>query len=389
MEETYVNAEDMTYVDTKHSTIQTGPKTSERRFHGAVLVFLGLLSVFLLAGFIGLGVHYSVVINNLTEVLQDSNNNLSSMSEERDLLLANLTEITKEMEKLQSLSVHNSVIMNNLTEVLQDSNNKLSSVSEERDLLLANLTEITKEMEKLQSLSVHNSVIMNNLTEVLQDSNNNLSPVSEERDLLLANLTEITKEMEKLQSLSVHNSVVINNLTERLQDSNNKLSSMSEERDLLLANLTEITKEMEKLQSLSVQKKTCPAGWRMFRCSCYFLSSESGSWFTGRQDCREKGADLVVIDSTEEQTFLSTFTEVETWIGLTDKDEEGTWKWIDGTPLTLRYWTTKQPDNGGGDPQWGEEDCAHMWSGKKTGDNWNDRSCDASLRWICEKNAGV
>ncbi|XP_044222480.1 CD209 antigen-like protein E [Thunnus albacares] len=206
--------------------------------------------------------------------------------------------------------------------------------------------------------------------------------------------------MEKLQSLSVHNSVVINNLTERLQDSNNKLSSMSEERDLLLANLTEITKEMEKLQSLSVQKYTCPAGWRMFRCSCYFLSSESGSWSRGRQDCREKGADLVVIDSTKEQTFLSTFTDEETWswIGLTDKDKEGTWKWIDGTPLTLRqcevtgssrYWETNQPDNGGGDPKWGEEDCAHMRSGKKTEDNWNDRSCDASLRWFCEKNAGV
>ncbi|XP_042281482.1 CD209 antigen-like isoform X4 [Thunnus maccoyii] len=190
MEEIYAN------VDSRTSTKQTGPGSSQRRFHGALLVFLGLLSVFLLAGLIGLGVHYHSVRSSAEDV--------------------------------------------------------------------------------------------------------------------------------------------IDNLTERLQDSNNNLSSVSEERDLLLANLTEIAKEMEKLQSLSVQKKTCPAGWRMFRCSCYFLSSESGSWFTGRQDCREKGADLVVIDSTKEQTFLSTFTEVETWIGLTDRDEEGTWKWIDGTPLTLR-----------------------------------------------------
>ncbi|XP_044222482.1 CD209 antigen-like protein D [Thunnus albacares] len=119
----------------------------------------------------------------------------------------------------------------------------------------------------------------------------------------------------------------------------------------------------------------------MFRCSCYFLSSESGSWSRGRQDCREKGADLVVIDSTEEQTFLSTFTEVETmiWIGLTDRDKEGTWKWTDGTPLTLRYWGSNQPDNGNGVPKVGEEDCAHIISGKNTEDNWNDLSCDASL----------
>ncbi|XP_042281478.1 C-type lectin domain family 4 member E-like isoform X2 [Thunnus maccoyii] len=246
MEANYAN------VDSRTSTKQTGLGSSQRRFHGALLVFLGLLSVFLLAGLIGLGVHYHSVRSSAEDI-----------------------------------------------------------------------------------------------------------------------------------------SVIIDNLTERLQDSNNKLSSMSEERDLLLANLTEITKEMEKLQSLSAQNRICPAGWRMFRSSCYLLSSESGSWSRGRQDCREKGADLVVIDSTGEQTFLSTFTEVETWIGLTDRDEEGTWKWIDGTPLTLRYWETNEPNNGNGNPQLGEEDCAHIISGKSTEDNWNDRSCGFLTRWICEKNAAV
>ena len=57
--------------------------------------------------------------------------------------------------------------------------------------------------------------------------------------------------------------------------------------------------------------------------------------------------------------------------------------------LTCRYWETNQPDNKGGDPKWGEEDCAHMRSGEITEYNWNDRSCNISLRWICEKNAGV
>ena len=39
----------------------------------------------------------------------------------------------------------------------------------------------------------------------------------------------------------------------------------------------------------------------MFRRSCYLRSSKSDSWSRGRQDCIKKGADLVVIDSTEEQ----------------------------------------------------------------------------------------
>ncbi|KAI3355679.1 hypothetical protein L3Q82_004273 [Scortum barcoo] len=49
------------------------------------------------------------------------------------------------------------------------------------------------------------------------------------------------------------------------------------------------------------REKTCPAGWRSFMCSCPLLSSESGSWTRGRDDCRSRGADLVVIGSTEEQ----------------------------------------------------------------------------------------
>ncbi|KAM6892593.1 CD209 antigen-like protein A, partial [Xenentodon cancila] len=81
--------------------------------------------------------------------------------------------------------------------------------------------------------------------------------------------------------------------------------------------------------------KTCPAGWRKFGCSCYFHSTESGSWDEAREDCRARGADLVVIHDTKEQTFISTFIKTLTWLGLNDKEEEGTWKWEDGSALTL------------------------------------------------------
>ncbi|KAM3862196.1 C-type lectin domain family 4 member E-like [Diretmus argenteus] len=90
---------------------------------------------------------------------------------------------------------------------------------------------------------------------------------------------------------------------------------------------------------MPLAEKTCPAGWWMFSCSsCYLLSSETNSWARSRQDCRDRGADLVVIDSPEEQAFLTTLTSGPTfiWIGLSDDKEEGTWKWIDGTPLTLK-----------------------------------------------------
>nr|XP_024656811.1 CD209 antigen-like protein E [Maylandia zebra] len=174
----------------------------------------------------------------------------------------------------------------------------------------------------------------------------------EERDSLNANLSTVSK----------------------------KLAVMTEERDLLRANFSENLKKLEVLlSSLIIQ---CPAGWSNFSYSCYLLSGSSGPWDAARRDCRDRGADLVVIDCAKEQEYLTRLTKTSTWIGLHDIEEEGKWKWVDGTPLNLKYWADDQPDNGSGDPRWGEEDCAHIRTSDST---WNDVSCRDFLPWVCEK----
>uniref|UniRef100_A0A3Q3SUR2 C-type lectin domain family 4 member E-like n=1 Tax=Mastacembelus armatus TaxID=205130 RepID=A0A3Q3SUR2_9TELE len=228
----------------------------------------------------------------------------------------------------------------------------------------------------MQCSATEVSAVKNNLTELLQASYDKILSLFEERDLLRT----ISKHME-------------NNLTElRAQ-----LTAMTEKSDwpskcyisLHTNCLMMKTNLIFSISFFYTEDRCCPAGWKMFGRTCYLLSVDSGSWDKGRQDCRDRGADLVVIDSREEQVFLSDLAPVDTWswIGLTDKEVEGTWKWIDGSSLTTSYWDANQPDNGGGDPNCGEEDCAHIQTGKKITKNWNDLSCDASLRWICEKMA--
>ncbi|XP_062421139.1 CD209 antigen-like protein E [Pungitius pungitius] len=181
------------------------------------------------------------------------------------------------------------------------------------------------------------------------------------------------------------------NLTERLQVSGDKLSSVSAERDqlrdnftALKDNFTALTHEKDRLQLLLKKKKTCPEGWRMFSCACYLFSTREDSWTNGRKDCTDQGADLVIIDSLEEQKFISDIVKSHTWIGLSDREIEGTWKWVDGTPLTGAYWGAKpgpvQPDDFGGN-----EDCVEIVVSWNSDRNWNDRDCAYPLKWICEK----
>uniref|UniRef100_A0A3P9AVV2 C-type lectin domain-containing protein n=1 Tax=Maylandia zebra TaxID=106582 RepID=A0A3P9AVV2_9CICH len=109
------------------------------------------------------------------------------------------------------------------------------------------------------------------------------------------------------------------------------------------------------------------------------ISSEPKSWEESRQNCRQKGADLMIINSREEQNFVNQFKK-HLWIGLTDSETEGTWKWVDGTQTTTSYWNqgNKEP-NGGTWQNCGEIDNYNIE------DSWNDAPCSNRQFWICEK----
>uniref|UniRef100_A0A3B5KXS8 C-type lectin domain-containing protein n=1 Tax=Xiphophorus couchianus TaxID=32473 RepID=A0A3B5KXS8_9TELE len=120
-----------------------------------------------------------------------------------------------------------------------------------------------------------------------------------------------------------------------------------------------------------------------FSVSCYYFSNEAGSWDEARSDCIHRGADLLVMNNAEEKTFLAALIKKEAWIGLNDKETEGSWKWVDGTSPEFKNWHDSQPDNGGTSGRWGEEDCVHVINNDKA--TWNDFSCDGATHWICEK----
>ncbi|XP_060920099.1 CD209 antigen-like protein A [Labrus mixtus] len=114
----------------------------------------------------------------------------------------------------------------------------------------------------------------------------------------------------------------------RLQTSNN---NVTKERDQLQTSNNNVTKERDQLQTnLNGQQ-----GWTYFSGTFYYISSLKKSWQESRAGCLNRGADLIIVNSEEEQNFARSFKQYP-WMGLTDAETEGTWKWVDGTLLTTR-----------------------------------------------------
>ncbi|XP_039371027.1 C-type lectin domain family 17, member A-like [Mauremys reevesii] len=121
----------------------------------------------------------------------------------------------------------------------------------------------------------------------------------------------------------------------------------------------------------------------MFEKSCYFFSTSAKSWPDAKQFCTDQRSGLVIVNTEEEQMFLSKhITEPNVyWLGLSDSAKEDEWRWLDGSLLSVsfrRFWGAGEPNNAGGHG----ENCGSLHFNRK----WNDVPCSSTEHWICEQN---
>ena len=112
----------------------------------------------------------------------------------------------------------------------------------------------------------------------------------------------------------------------------------------------------------------------------YLFCGASISWNEALNRCESYNRQLTIIENEEENNWLTGVLDSRLpgiwWIGMSDTEEEGVWRWIDGSMVELDAWHNGEPNDYGG------EDCGEIYRwGIET---WNDAPCDARNNFICE-----
>lgn len=123
----------------------------------------------------------------------------------------------------------------------------------------------------------------------------------------------------------------------------------------------------------------CPLRWIEVNRECLYISPKgvSKSWPNSKKDCEDRGGRLVTIKTRLKLQALSLFYS-HAWIGLSDREAEGSWKWEDGTGLESGFWMKDEPNNHDDN-----EDCAHL-SVESEAVGFNDNNCGKAFPYICE-----
>lgn len=106
----------------------------------------------------------------------------------------------------------------------------------------------------------------------------------------------------------------------------------------------------------------------------YALINEKATWHVAKKRCEEMGGHLATLETVAESNSLLELvkqTKESTWIGATDEEEEGVWKWVTGAKVQIDF----HPDNG-----YGAQHFMLYWPSFGT---WDDGSYDR-CNYICE-----
>ena len=129
--------------------------------------------------------------------------------------------------------------------------------------------------------------------------------------------------------------------------------------------------------------------WKTFKGAQYAIGQESPkiTWHEARSICQSAGADLASLHTHEIVVFIYTqfyYEYSDAWVGGTDSEEEGVFKWVNGVPFEYVFPSSSECNI---DQYYNipiDKDCLFMSYGK-----WarvEDKRCTSKLhKYLCQK----
>lgn len=148
--------------------------------------------------------------------------------------------------------------------------------------------------------------------------------------------------------------------------------------------------EIDETRGGSYSPADIPEGAVEFNGHYYYLYDVSGlaahnvnTWESAQEYCAGVSGYLATITSQEENDFLYDYITrmgcTDAFFGLTDAAAEGIWTWVTGEAMDYTNWHAGEPNNDGGDEDYGS------FFYKNTDGTWNDgRFGNDTSAFLCE-----
>ncbi|XP_074430632.1 macrophage mannose receptor 1-like isoform X3 [Larus michahellis] len=141
----------------------------------------------------------------------------------------------------------------------------------------------------------------------------------------------------------------------------------------------------DPLQGGSGTAKTDPAclkGWGRHGFYCYLVGHTSVTFSEAKKTCERSSGYLTSIGDRYEQAYLTSLVGLNSekyfWIGLSDTEEPGMFKWVTGEGVLYTNWNAAMPGN--------EAGCVALRTGNAAG-LWDVQNCEVKAKFLCKKLA--
>ncbi|NWR94085.1 MRC1 protein, partial [Furnarius figulus] len=124
----------------------------------------------------------------------------------------------------------------------------------------------------------------------------------------------------------------------------------------------------------------CKKGWRRYGTYCYFIGHIPATFSEANTTCEGEEGYLATVESRYEQAYLTSLVglrpEKYFWLGLSDVEDQGTFRWTNGEAVSFTHWDAGMPGSNPGCVAIRTETAAGLW---------DVLDCETKQKYICKQ----